>query len=74
MNLRSNSIVLLLSFVGLAISAQAQWFSWESRTDLNFDGMLNVGAEMAQRGFAPLKIESTIENGSVRYAASRSNV
>jgi hypothetical protein len=70
MNLRSNSIVLLLSFVGLAISAQAQWFSWESRTDLNFDGMLNVGAEMAQRGFAPLKIESTIEDGSVRYAAT----
>lgn len=63
-------IGFLVVVLGTAGRINAQWFSWESRTELNFDGMLNTGAEMAQRGFAPLKIESTIESGSVRYAAT----
>lgn len=70
MNRRTGSIALIFFFAVLTGSVHAQWFSWESRTELNVDQMVNTGAEMAQRGFAPLKIESTVESGSVRYAAT----
>jgi hypothetical protein len=49
-------------------SVSAQWLSWETRTELNFDGILSAGSEMVRRGFAPVKIESTFEDGDVRYS------
>ena len=69
MNRTIKSIAILFSILAFAVTAaQAQWFSWESRTDQTFDGLIGNGTEMGRKGYTPIRIESNIEDGQLRYS------
>ena len=61
-------VYLLVILAAVAAVVQAQWFSWESRSDQTFEEVIALGSEMGQRGYAPVRIESNIENGELRYS------
>ena len=65
-----NILTILTMFCAvLAMPAYGQWFSWESRSGLSYDQVVTLGNEMAQRGYAPTRIESSVENGELKFAS-----
>src|SRR5215203_5497960 len=61
-------VYLLVILAAVTAVVHAQWFSWESRSDQTFEEVIALGSEMGQRGYAPVRIESNIENGELRYS------
>lgn len=61
--------VVFLGMLLLPFFANANWYSWETKTGQTIQEVKRYAEEMRSRGFYPANIQGTTINGEVRYCS-----